>query len=128
MKLKVITPDELLFEQEITRLNVTSKEGGFSVLKGHAPLIVTLVEATIQIDDEAGQKVYMKLNTGTLKVLNNVVTLFADYGVVSESKDEVEQHFVARQEKIKEESQAGPDDAMAKLEMEILKRASELSS
>jgi len=128
MRLKVMTPDKMLLDKSVTGLNLASKEGSFTILKGHAPLITTVTQAVVKIVDEENDATYLKLNAGTLKVLQEEVTFFIDFGEIGQSKEESEQLFSSLKEQLSSNNESASDDALAKLEMEILKRASELNS
>jgi len=126
MRLKIITPDLTLFDDNIERINIAEKVGGFSILKGHAPLIAVVKDfvSTIQRDD--GSFSYMAAGSGTLKVLDNEVSLMIDYGVVGNSKEEVQSELTNLRKEIVQNSDSLGDDTIANLEIELMKRMQEL--
>ena len=127
MKLKIITPDKTLFDGNINYINIAQSDGAFSILDGHAPLITVVkdVVSTIQTDD--GQLSYISFNSGTLKVLNNEVSLIVDYGIVGTSKEEAKINFANLREEIKQNNGSLGDDTIVNFEMELMKRMKEMS-
>ena len=49
MYLEIITPEEVLFKGMVSSVKAPGKDGGFQILKDHAPLIAALGEGTISI-------------------------------------------------------------------------------
>ena len=47
MRLNIITPEGTLVDQEVDRVELPGAKGRFVVLKGHAPIISSLVEGDI---------------------------------------------------------------------------------
>jgi len=126
MKLQVITPDEMLFDGTVSKVNVTSKEGGFTILKGHAPLIVTLERPLIKAFGEGDQVTYIRVSGGTLKVLKDDVAFLIGYGASGLTEAEAVANYEALKEQMGKNNQSQADDAVTRMEMEILRRASEL--
>jgi len=126
MKLKVITPDHTLFDGNIKRINVAEREGSFSILKGHAPLIVIIKNAVTTIQTETGDLTYIATGFGTLKVLNNEISLIIDYGVAGTSKEEAKTNLENLKDEIAKNNNDLGDDLVANLEIELLKRMQQL--
>ena len=126
MKLKVITPDETLFEEEINSLNIAEKFGSFSILKDHAPLIAIVKDFVSTIQTGAGALTYVAASSGTLKVVDNEVSLIIDYGVVASSKEEAKKNLTALRKEMAGSSEDLGDDTIANLEIELVKRMQEL--
>lgn len=47
LKLKVITPDQLLVDKEVQEVGLPGLEGCLGILPGHSPLLVTLGDGDI---------------------------------------------------------------------------------
>ncbi|MBO5634334.1 MAG: F0F1 ATP synthase subunit epsilon [Bacteroidales bacterium] len=54
MRLNIITPEGTLVDQEVDRVELPGAKGRFVVLKGHAPIISSLVEGDIVFGEESG--------------------------------------------------------------------------
>lgn len=126
MKLKVITPDHTLFEGNIESINIAERVGAFTILKGHAPLIVVVKNSVSTIQAEAGELTYIASRFGTLKVLDNEVSLTVDYGVVGTSKEEAQTNLANLKKEIVQNNDSLGDDTVANLEIELIKRMQEL--
>ena len=127
MRLKIITPDDTLFEGNITSLNIAERTGGFTILKGHAPLISVVKDFVSTIKTEAGDLTYIACGSGTVKVLDDEIALIIDYGALGSSKEDAKANFEHLREAIAKNNDSVGDDTIANLEIELLRRMKELS-
>lgn len=125
IQLVVLTPDEILFNKEVTSFNVKQANESFSILKGHAPLIHVIKKTVISIKSANGNE-FIAVSSGNLKVIDDEASFLVDYGVKGSSAKEVIEKLKTHEEKLKELTGPIEDSALAQLEMEILKRAAEL--
>lgn len=70
MKLKIITPEGVLFEGESDAVTFPGMAGSFDVLPHHAPLITALREGVIRYRVE-GQEQEQSIKGGFVKVEND---------------------------------------------------------
>ena len=56
MNVKIITPDKILFEGTAKLLQLPGTGGLFEILNGHAPIIASLKEGSIKLEEEEGEK------------------------------------------------------------------------
>jgi F-type H+-transporting ATPase subunit epsilon len=75
MNLLVLTPEKELFNGDITSVNVPGINGGFEILKGHAPIVSALGKGSVRITDAAGQKSEIEITKGFIEVLRNEVSV-----------------------------------------------------
>jgi len=120
MKLRVITPDNCLFDETITSINIAQKTGGFSVLKGHAPIISILENFVLTINTTASQQ-FVAAHTGTLRVLKDDIILILDYGVIANSAKEARDQLNVKEQSITNERN-NEDNTVANLELELMRR------
>ena len=59
MILEIITPENKLFEGEVTSVKFPGTDGEFGVLNNHAPIISTLTKGKIIVTDENGTYIGM---------------------------------------------------------------------
>jgi len=128
MKLRVITPADTLFEGDIKSINISERLGAFTILKDHAPFIVVVKDSVSTIQKQTGDLTYIAASFGTLKVLNNEVSLIIDYGAVGTSKEEAKTNLVNLNEEIVQKKDSLGDDTVANLEIELIKRMQELGN
>ena len=74
MKLRIITPSELLFEGEAESVTLPGTMGSFMVLNNHAPIISSLESGKVVVRTQEGSQDY-PLNSGFVEVKDNVVII-----------------------------------------------------
>jgi F-type H+-transporting ATPase subunit epsilon len=77
MHLEVITPDKKVFNGEISSVSLPGTNGGFEILKDHAPLISSLAKGNMKIVSKDGVK-NMYVEGGTVEVLDNKIVVLAE--------------------------------------------------
>jgi len=77
MKLSIYNPDISLFKGDVSSVTVPGREGLFTILDSHAPIISLLDpgKITIRIADSTEEKIFDVSESGYVKVLNNSVTI-----------------------------------------------------
>lgn len=76
MKLKVISPETVVFEGEVDMVTLPSASGAFTVLKNHASLVSTLTPGTmIYKTPESAEEVRREIDGGIVDVDNNVISV-----------------------------------------------------
>lgn len=94
MNLKIITPEAVLYNGLADAVIVPGVEGEFEVLNNHAPIVSLLTEGTIRIKGDMILKperperevfkinnqneTQLKINSGTIEVIDNDVTLIVE--------------------------------------------------
>jgi len=76
--LTIVTPEKVLFEDEVISIVAPGSEGYLGVLSDHAPLITGLVPGKLTVKDKEGTETIFSLSGGFLEVSNNVATILAD--------------------------------------------------
>lgn len=77
MRLSIITPDQPVFEGDITSVTVPGTTGAFEVLKDHAPIVSTLESGNVIIRTGNGEEI-IDITGGVVEVLHNQITLLAE--------------------------------------------------
>ena len=77
MRLNIITPDQPVFEGDITSVTVPGTTGAFEVLENHAPIVSTLDSGKVTIRTAKGEEI-IEITGGVVEVINNKVTLLAE--------------------------------------------------
>jgi F-type H+-transporting ATPase subunit epsilon len=76
MFLKVISPENYIYEGEVVLVQLPGSMGSFEVLHNHAPLIARIDKGKLKIIDESRNKFYLEVNSGVVEVKdNNIVVL-----------------------------------------------------
>lgn len=75
MQLVVLTPEKEIFNGTITSVKVPGTDGQFEILKGHAPIVSSLVRGSVRITDTNGTDKIFTIDKGFIEVLRNEVSL-----------------------------------------------------
>jgi len=78
MILEIITPENKLFEGEVTSVKFPGTDGEFGVLNNHAPIISTLTKGKIIVTDENDEVSNFEINGGVIEMQNNKIIVLAD--------------------------------------------------
>lgn len=78
MKIEIITPDQKLFEGEVSLVQLPGIDGLFELLKNHAPLVSALKKGKVKVVDLDNKTQYFDINGGVIEVNNNKVIVLAE--------------------------------------------------
>lgn len=76
--LQVLTPEEVVFDDQITSLIAPGSDGYLGILVNHASLITTLIPGRFLITDKNEEKLYFHVGEGFLEVNNNECSLLIE--------------------------------------------------
>lgn len=76
--LQVLTPEEVIFDDQVISLIAPGALGYLGVLTNHAPLITTLKTGILIITDKNKEKHFYEVSGGFLEVNHNEVSLLVD--------------------------------------------------
>jgi len=77
VKLTIITPDQSVFEGNITSVTVPGTAGAFEVLENHAPIVSTLESGKVIVRTGKGEDIF-DIVGGVVEVIQNNVTVLAE--------------------------------------------------
>lgn len=78
MLLEIITPEDKLFEGEVSYAKFPGTDGEFGVLNNHAPIISTLTKGSIEVIDNNNESKSFEINGGVIEMQNNKIIVLAD--------------------------------------------------
>ena len=78
MRLKVVTPEKLVFEGTARSLVAAAWDGWVGILPGHAPFLTLMGEGPLSVEPESGSRREFEIGGGVMKVEANQVTVLAD--------------------------------------------------
>jgi F-type H+-transporting ATPase subunit epsilon len=99
MKLEIITPNGVIFDGDVTQVNLPGSEGEFGVLAGHSTLVSLLDTGVIVYNRADGREVAVAINSGYVKVDEEKTTCIVDGAVALSGEDT---HIAQAIEKAKE--------------------------
>ena len=77
-KLKVVTPDGVVFEGQTSSVVAPGSLGYLGILRNHAPLVTSLAKGDLTYRAEDGTMHGFKIQGGFLEVLKNRVLVLTD--------------------------------------------------
>jgi F-type H+-transporting ATPase subunit epsilon len=87
MKLEIVTPNGVIFDDEVKQVTLPGSEGEFGVLAGHAAVVSLLDAGIMIIERKDGKEISVAINGGYVKV-EEAKTLCMVDGAVALSGDD----------------------------------------
>ena len=84
MKLKVLTPNKLVIDQEVSRVTLPGSEGEMTILPMHAAMVATLKSGKMKYQG-AGKESMLSIDEGYVEVLKDQVLVMIR-GLSTEAK------------------------------------------
>jgi F-type H+-transporting ATPase subunit epsilon len=98
-KIEIVTPEKLVFSEEIESLVIPAERGYLGVLAGHAPLLATLQPGEITIKGSSRGELHYATSGGFMEVTPGKAVL------LTESAEEAAQIDIGRAEESKKRAQ-----------------------
>jgi len=120
IKFKIVTPEKVVYEDEIIQVTIPTTDGEITVLENHIPLVSVLKSGDLIIKDKDGEH-HMAVAGGFLEVnANNEIVILADNAERAGEIDlERAEEARKRAEEQMKQSKAGEDIDFAKLQAVI---------
>jgi F-type H+-transporting ATPase subunit epsilon len=87
INLKIVTPEKLLLETEVSQVTLPVTYGEVTVLPLHVPYIGSLVSGEVRFVESAGEEVRLALSSGFVEFHDNTLTVLADRAERAEDID-----------------------------------------
>lgn len=87
LHLKIVTPEKLIFDEEVDQVNVSTEEGQIGILPHHANLMAKLAPGELTIK-KGGKAESMAVGGGFLQISDNSLTIMTDLANYAEDIDE----------------------------------------
>lgn len=79
LKFKIVTPEKVIYENEVSQVTIPTMNGEITVLPNHIPLVSVLKAGELKIKDKDGEH-NMAVSGGFLEVRgNNEIVILADH-------------------------------------------------
>lgn len=88
LKLKIITPEKVLLEEEIAQVSVSTALGQVTILPNHLPMVAQLSPGEIIVKKDGQTEDLMAVSGGLLEVLPDQVVILADTAERAQDIDE----------------------------------------
>lgn len=87
LHLKIVTPEKLIFDEEVSQVNVSTEQGQIGILPNHANLMAKLIPGELVIK-KGGKTDNLAIGGGFLQVTDNVLTVMTDLATFEQDIDE----------------------------------------
>ncbi len=87
LHLKIVTPEKLLIDEEVSQVNVPTEEGQIGILPHHTNLMAKLEPGEVVIK-KGGKVDSMAVGDGFLQMANNTLTIMTDLAAYAQDIDE----------------------------------------
>ena len=87
MKLEIVTPLGIIFDDEIKQVTIPGSEGEFGVLAGHAALVSLLDAGIMVIETEDSKEISVAINGGYVKVEEEKTLCVVEGAVALDAED-----------------------------------------
>lgn len=87
LHLKIVTPEKMIFDEEVNQVNVSTEQGQIGILPNHANLMAKLEPGELVIK-KGGKENRLAVGDGFLQVSDNILTVMTDLAVSEADIDE----------------------------------------
>ena len=85
--LELVTPERILFSEEVQSVRAPGIEGSFGVMARHAPMLTELTVGLIKLVLANGQEAYIATSGGFMQISREKVIILADSAELSDNID-----------------------------------------
>lgn len=78
MQLEIITPEQKVFEGQVSSVQLPGVDGKFEILNNHAPFISTLTKGNVRVIDTNNNTELFEINGGVIEMQNNKIIVLAE--------------------------------------------------
>lgn len=122
--LEIITPEKVIYKDEVAEVVVPTTNGEIAILPNHMNLLTKLNPGELIIKKGTNQQ-YLAITGGFLEVLNNKVSILAEYAVKAQDI-EVARAMEAKKRAEKVMSEKSTDNELRIAQAEMIKAILEL--
>lgn len=117
LTVEIVTPEKVVFQGEASEVIIPTTEGQITVLPHHVSLLSKIAEGEITIKKKS-ENSHLAVASGYLEVVNNKLTILADYAIRSE-EIETAKALEAKKaaERLMQEKISGEDFAQAEAQL-----------
>lgn len=74
MKVNIISPEKLVYEGEVSLLQLPGVDGSFEILNNHAPIISVLGKGRIRLVTDSGE-LFFPIDNGVIECSENLIKI-----------------------------------------------------
>ena len=87
LHLKIVTPEKLIFDEEVSGVNVSTEDGIIGILPNHTNLMAKLTPGELVIK-KGGKDEILAVGDGFLQMADNTLSIMTDLAVTEAGIDE----------------------------------------
>jgi F-type H+-transporting ATPase subunit epsilon len=87
LHLKIVTPEKLIYDEQVEMVTLTSAEGELGILPDHANLMAKLAPGELRIK-KSGKTEILATGDGFIQIIDNTLTILTDLAVDEKNIDE----------------------------------------
>lgn len=87
LHLKIVTPEKLIFDEQVSQVNVSTKDGMIGILPNHTNLMAQLTPGELVIK-KGGKVETLAIGDGFLQMVNNTLSIMTDLATSEVDIDE----------------------------------------
>lgn len=87
LHLKIVTPEKLIYDDEVSQVNVSTEQGELGILPHHANLMAKLKPGELVVK-KGGKTDSMAIGDGFLQITDNTLTIMTDLATYADTIDE----------------------------------------
>lgn len=87
LHLKIVTPEKLLIDEEVSQVNAPTEEGEIGILPNHVNLMAKLKPGELVIK-KGGKEERLAIGDGFLQMTDNTLTVMTDLATYAQDIDE----------------------------------------
>ncbi|MDP3988297.1 MAG: ATP synthase F1 subunit epsilon [Candidatus Levybacteria bacterium] len=117
LNLEIITPEKVIYKDEVNEVICPTTKGQIAVLPGHVGLVGQIAAGELIVKKE-GKQYFMAITGGFLEVSSNNISILADYAIRSEDIEVAKvEEARKRAERVMQEKVSEEDFAIAQGEL-----------
>ncbi|MBD3238916.1 MAG: ATP synthase F1 subunit epsilon [Candidatus Moranbacteria bacterium] len=126
LKFKIVTPEKVVFDQDVDQVSLPTQEGQLTILPDHESLIGVIKPGEICINSEQASQCFLAVSDGFLEIDANQVRVFAETAETAEelSREQIEKAQEQAKQAIENRRNISPaqyKSALSQLERELIR-------
>jgi F-type H+-transporting ATPase subunit epsilon len=77
-RLSVVTPERVIYEENVASIIAPGEVGYLGIMSNHAPIITSLKPGKLTVKDGSGKEINLAVSGGFLENSSNTCTILAD--------------------------------------------------
>jgi F-type H+-transporting ATPase subunit epsilon len=120
LKLEIVTPEGMIYSENVEMVGLRSVDGQIGILPHHTRLMTQMLPGEMIVRKDGGQEQFLAVGEGLVDVTGDIVTIATDMAVAAERIDEAKAEEARRRaearlrDKISDEEVASVNASLAR--------------